>query len=161
MSGDTDYDNLSGRLTDEGHELQARVYYADTDFFGRGLSRALPGIPWNAAARISCGLSACTTPNLKPGRQARPIYWVVRRMEIDFRAPARIDDVLDRLDAYGGDQRQGAHPHGAGNQARRDAFADRGAIVEAALINADGQAAALSRRNGRNLFANPRDGMKP
>jgi acyl-CoA thioester hydrolase len=84
---------LAGELTPFGHRLHARVYYADTDFSGvvyharyleffeRGRSDFL---------RL-CGVHHT---ELAAGSQGEKLVWVVRRMEIDFVAPARIDDVL-------------------------------------------------------------------
>ncbi|MEX0406252.1 tol-pal system-associated acyl-CoA thioesterase [Aquibium sp. LZ166] len=84
---------LSGELTADGHRLSARVYYADTDFSGfvyharyleffeRGRSDFL---------RL-CGVHHT---ELAAGAEGERIVWVVRRMEIDFRSPARMDDVL-------------------------------------------------------------------
>ena len=88
---------LSGALTPFGHRLMARVYYADTDFSGvvyharylefleRGRSDflRLAGVHHTEMAQ---GMAA--------GLHGEALAWVVRRMEIDFRAPARIDDVL-------------------------------------------------------------------
>lgn len=84
---------LSGELTPFGHRLKARVYYADTDFSGvvyharyleffeRGRSDFLRLVGVHHTA-------------LAAGERGEKIVWVVRRMEIDFRGPARIDDVL-------------------------------------------------------------------
>src|SRR5688572_236131 len=81
--------DLAGRLTGFGHVLHQRVYFEDTDFSGlvyharylhfleRGRSdwlRLLGVHHWDLAAQ---GLA-----------------FAVRRMEIDFLRPARIDDVL-------------------------------------------------------------------
>ena len=88
---------LSGALTPFGHRLMARVYYADTDFSGvvyharylefleRGRSDflRLAGVHHTEMAQ---GTST--------GLHGEALAWVVRRMEIDFRVPARIDDVL-------------------------------------------------------------------
>lgn len=91
---------LSGELTEFGHRLLARVYYADTDFSGvvyharyleffeRGRSDflRLAGVHHTA---LAAGLA-----DGEGGEGGERIVWVVRRMEIDFRAPARIDDML-------------------------------------------------------------------
>jgi acyl-CoA thioester hydrolase len=86
--------SLSGRLIDGGHELVQRVYYEDTDFSGfvyharylhffeRGRTDfiRLLGVEQGA-------LHGASDPS-------EAVAFVVRRMEIDFRAPARMDDVL-------------------------------------------------------------------
>ena len=82
---------LAGWLTPFGHAYRARIYYADTDFSGfvyharylefleRGRSDylRLAGINHSAMAAGS-----------------EPLVWVVRRMEIEFIAPARMDDIV-------------------------------------------------------------------
>lgn len=86
-------DGLAGRLTAEGHELQVRVYFEDTDFSGivyharylhfleRGRSDFLRLMGIGHRALLS-------------GRFGAPMAFAVRRMEIDFLSPARIDDIL-------------------------------------------------------------------
>lgn len=75
------------------HCLQVRVYYADTDcsgfvyhgryieFLERGRSKFLryAGIYHHELAQEKHGAA---------------LLWVIRRMEIDFKAPARLDDML-------------------------------------------------------------------
>jgi acyl-CoA thioester hydrolase len=89
--------SLSGWLTPDGHRYCARIYYADTDFSGfvyharylefleRGRSDylRLVGIEHTALAE---GEAA--------GAIGQVLVWVVRRMEINFIAPARIDDII-------------------------------------------------------------------
>lgn len=83
-------DALAGRLTEDGHVLRQRVYFEDTDFSGliyharylhfmeRGRSDFLRllGIHHSELAREG-------------------LAFAVRHMEIDFRMPGRIDDMLD------------------------------------------------------------------
>jgi len=87
-----EWPHLAGRLEAGRHVLPVRVYYEDTDFSGlvyhasylrfmeRGRSDMirLLGVHHSALAD-----------------QATRVVFVVRRMEIDFRRPARIDDVLE------------------------------------------------------------------
>jgi acyl-CoA thioester hydrolase len=91
-----EWPHLAGRLEVGRHVLPVRVYYEDTDFSGlvyhasylrfmeRGRSDMirLMGVHHSALA----------------GQAARVVF-VVRRMEIDFRRPARIDDVLEVITA--------------------------------------------------------------
>ncbi|KJS08804.1 MAG: 4-hydroxybenzoyl-CoA thioesterase [Hoeflea sp. BRH_c9] len=86
--------SLSGHLADGGHQLMQRVYYEDTDFSGfvyharylhffeRGRTDYIRLLGVSQGA-----LHATTDP-------ADAVAFVVRRMEIDFRSPARMDDVL-------------------------------------------------------------------
>lgn len=87
-----EWPHLAGRLEATRHILPVRVYYEDTDFSGlvyhasylrfmeRGRSDMirLLGVHHSALAD-------------QPAR----LVFVVRRMEIDFFRPARIDDVLE------------------------------------------------------------------
>ena len=89
-----DWPHLAGRLEAGRHVLPVRVYYEDTDFSGlvyhasylrfmeRGRSDMirLMGVHHSALAV-----------------EGRRLAFVVRRMEIDFLRPARIDDVLEVL----------------------------------------------------------------
>ncbi len=87
-------DSLSGQLADGGHRLTQRVYYEDTDFSGfvyharylhffeRGRTDYIRLLGVSQGA-----LHAQTEP-------ADVVAFVVRRMEIDFKSPARMDDVL-------------------------------------------------------------------
>lgn len=84
---------LSGELTQDGHRLSARVYYADTDFSGVVYhARYLEFLERGRSDYLRlCGVHHT---ELADGAHGERIVWVVRRMEIDFRAPARMDDVL-------------------------------------------------------------------
>lgn len=86
--------SLSGHLHDGGHQLTQRVYYEDTDFSGfvyharylhffeRGRTDYIRLLGVSQGA-----LHAQTDP-------ADAVALVVRRMEIDFKSPARMDDVV-------------------------------------------------------------------
>lgn len=94
--------DLAGRLTEGGHILPVRVYYEDTDatgvvyhgayvrFFERGRTDyvRLLGVKQSELAESD-----------------EPASFLVRRMTIDFRRPARLDDLLDVVTtpgAFGG-----------------------------------------------------------
>ncbi len=84
---------LSGELTDFGHRLRARVYYADTDFSGVVYhARYLEFLERGRSDFLR--LAGVHHTELADGKHGEKLVWVVRRMEIDFRAPAKIDDVL-------------------------------------------------------------------
>jgi acyl-CoA thioester hydrolase len=85
----TEADELAGQLTASGHELRQRVYFEDTDFSGlvyharylhffeRGRSDYLRllGVHHNELA-------------------ADGLVFAVKSMTLDFKRPARIDDIL-------------------------------------------------------------------
>ena len=86
--------SLSGHMQDGSHRLTQRVYYEDTDFSGfvyhaRYLHFFERGrTDYIRLLGVSQGeLHAQTDP-------ADAVAFVVRRMEIDFQSPARMDDVL-------------------------------------------------------------------
>src|SRR5690606_4225145 len=84
---------ISGKITPEGHVLMARVYFADTDF---------TGVVYHARYLEYCErgrsdflrLAGVHHTELADGKHGEKLVWVVRRMEIDFRGSARIDDIL-------------------------------------------------------------------
>lgn len=86
--------SLSGHLADGGHLLNQRVYYEDTDFSGfvyhaRYLNFFERGrTDYIRLLGVSQGALHATTDPVDA------VAFVVRRMEIDFRSPARMDDVL-------------------------------------------------------------------
>ena len=84
---------LSGELTAFGHRLLARVYYADTDFSGVVYhARYLEFLERGRSDYLR--LAGVRHTELLEGQRGEKIVWIVRRMEIDFIRPARMDDVL-------------------------------------------------------------------
>jgi acyl-CoA thioester hydrolase len=84
---------LAGELTPAGHRLVARVYYADTDFSGVVYhARYLEFLERGRSDFLR--LAGVHHTELADGKHGERIVWVVRRMEIDFVTPARIDDIL-------------------------------------------------------------------
>jgi acyl-CoA thioester hydrolase len=84
---------LAGELTPFGHRIKARVYFADTDFSGVVYhARYLEFLERGRSDYLR--LSGIHHTELADGKHGERIVWVVRRIEIDFRSPARIDDIL-------------------------------------------------------------------
>ena len=84
---------LNGALTSTGHRLMARVYYADTDFSGVVYhARYLEFLERGRSDFLR--LAGVHHTELHAGKHGERIAWVVRRMEIDFVQPARIDDIV-------------------------------------------------------------------
>ncbi len=83
---------LAGAITNGVHRLRLRVYYEDTDF---------SGIVYHANYLRYCerGRSDCLRligiDQSRLHREEGGLAFAVRRMEIDFRRPALMDDVLD------------------------------------------------------------------
>ena len=84
---------ISGKLTSEGHVLKARVYFADTDFTGVVYhARYLEFLERGRSDFLR--LAGVHHTELADGKHGEALSWIVRRMEIDFRQPARVDDIV-------------------------------------------------------------------
>jgi len=90
----SDWSDLAGRIEGETHVLPVRVYFEDTDF---------TGLVYHANFLKFCergrsdfirllGIDHRSLANPKEGK---PAVFVVRRIEIDYLKPARIDEVLE------------------------------------------------------------------
>jgi len=124
----------AGAWNGREHVLPVRVYYEDTDFTGvvfhgafvnfleRGRSDAL---------RLA-GIHHAALRDLDP-----PLAFAVTRIEIDYRKPARIDDVLlvrTRVEAMRGARMTMLQAIDRGAERIADA------LVEAACVGLDGRA---------------------
>jgi acyl-CoA thioester hydrolase len=85
---------LAGELTGEGHRLSQRVYYEDTDFSGIVYhARYLHFLERGRTDYLR--LAGIHHAEIGEGLHGERLVWIVRRMEIEFVSPARIDDVLE------------------------------------------------------------------
>lgn len=126
---------LSGELTPSGHRLLARVYYADTDFSGLVYhARYLEFFERGRSDYLR--LVGVRHSELAEGLRGEKIVWVVRRMEIDFQKPARMDDVLT-IDTRT-EKIAGARIHMAQELRRGDTLLVT-ARVEAAIVGENGR----------------------
>lgn len=92
-AGAQEWPHLAGRLEAGRHVLPVRVYYEDTDF--SGLVYHASYLRFMERGRSDMiRLLGVHHSALAAGEGARLVF-VVRRMEIDFLRPARIDDVLE------------------------------------------------------------------
>jgi acyl-CoA thioester hydrolase len=84
--------SISGELTETGHRLNQRVYYEDTDFSGLVYhARYLHFLERGRTDYLRClGLEQRELISA----DEEGLVFVVHRMEIDFRSPARMDDIL-------------------------------------------------------------------
>jgi acyl-CoA thioester hydrolase len=84
--------SLAGELIDGAHRLVQRVYYEDTDFSGLVYhARYLHFLERGRTDYLRC-LGCEQSALLSVDEEG--LVFVVHRMEIDFKAPARMDDVL-------------------------------------------------------------------
>lgn len=84
---------LAGRLTETGHLIEARVYYANTDFSGAVYHARY--LEFLERGRIEyLRLVGVHHTELADGKHGERFIWIIRRMKIEFRQPARVDDLL-------------------------------------------------------------------
>jgi acyl-CoA thioester hydrolase len=126
---------LAGELTPSGHRLMARVYFADTDFSGVVYhARYLEFFERGRSDFLR--LAGVHHNELADGKHGEKLVWVVKRMELDFRRAARIDDILTietRTEKVSGARIFMAQ------EIRRDDTLLVTAKVEAAVIDASGR----------------------
>lgn len=95
---------LSGELTADGHRLVQRVYYEDTDFSGFVYhARYLQFMERARTDYLRC--LGVEQGSLAIEGDTEGLMFVVHRMEIDFKAPAKMDDIvtiLTRTEKAGG-----------------------------------------------------------
>lgn len=95
MTSDPRWPDLAGRIEGKRHVLPVRVYFEDTDF--SGLVYHASYLRWCERGRSDflrlLGISH--TALIAPGEGAEPAAFVVRRLEIDYLRPARIDEMLE------------------------------------------------------------------
>ncbi|ASY58110.1 MULTISPECIES: tol-pal system-associated acyl-CoA thioesterase [Sinorhizobium] len=85
--------SLAGELTETGHSLIQRVYYEDTDF--SGVVYHARYLHFMERARTDyLRLLGVEQASLAIEGDAEGLVFVVHRMEIDFKSPARMDDIL-------------------------------------------------------------------
>jgi acyl-CoA thioester hydrolase len=89
-----DWPDLAGRIEGETHVLPVRVYFEDTDF---------TGLVYHANFLKFCErgrsdfirMLGIDHRSLANPQEGAPAVFVVRRIEIDYLKPARIDEVLE------------------------------------------------------------------
>ncbi len=84
--------DLSGRLVGRQHILPVRVYFEDTDFSGLVYHASYLRFMERGRSDMIRLLGVHHSALAAEGRR---LAFVVRRLEIDFLRPARIDDVLE------------------------------------------------------------------
>ncbi len=86
------------------HKVSVRVYYEDTDFSGYVYHASYLRFMERGRTEMLRDLGLLQS-DLALAEPAGALFFVVRAMEIDFRRPAHMDDLLSietRLDAIGG-----------------------------------------------------------
>ncbi len=89
-----DWPDLAGRIEGDSHVLPIRVYFEDTDF--AGLVYHANYLKFCERGRTDfIRLLGIHHQALANPEQGEPAVFVVRRIEIDYLKPARLDDVLE------------------------------------------------------------------
>lgn len=84
---------IAGDLKDGIHRLFARIYYADTDFSGFVYHGRY--LEFYERGRTDfLRLQDVHHIELAEGALGEEMVWVVRHMEIDYKSPAKMDDLI-------------------------------------------------------------------
>jgi acyl-CoA thioester hydrolase len=133
MTESEGWPGLAGQLTDFGHVLPVRVYFEDTDFSGvvyhASYLRFLERGRSDFLRLIGVSHQALATSSV-------PMAFAVARLAIEFRKPARIDDVL-KIESRVVDL--GAATIRLAQTVRRDEAVLASAAVSVVLINSVGR----------------------
>ncbi len=126
--------DLAGRLVEGAHVLPVRVYFEDTDFSGVVYHASYLRFMERGRSDFM-RLAGADHAALFAGEES--VAFAVRRMTIDFRRAARIDDVLQVLTRV--QEMRGASMHLAQEVRRGDELLVS-ATVQVALVSATGKA---------------------
>jgi acyl-CoA thioester hydrolase len=143
--------DLAGRLVEGGHVLPVRVYFEDTDFSGVVYHGAY--IRFMERARSDfLRLLGVGHLALDAGEHGERLAFAVRRIEVDFLKPARIDDVLE-VETRAGDV--GGARIVLTQTVRRGAEVLVAAGVTVVMINGAGQARRMPAAVRQVLLPDP------
>ena len=145
----SDWPDLAGRLGDGDHVLPVRVYYEDTDFTGVVYHGAFVRF-FERARSDFLRLVGIHHQELASGKHGSSLAFAVRGMTLDFKKPARIDDVLEIRSAL-------SEFRGARISLEQLAFRDgellSSAMVSVAVITAEGRPTRLPQKLAEKLSA--------
>lgn len=140
--------SLSGELTETGHRLVQRVYYEDTDFSGLVYhARYLHFLERGRTDYLRC-LGVEQSALLSVDEEG--LVFVVHRMEIDFKAPARMDDIL-AIETL--TEKAGGAKMVLAQEIRRDGTLLIAARVTIAIINGKGRPRRLPEKLAERFLA--------
>ncbi|EJJ24713.1 tol-pal system-associated acyl-CoA thioesterase [Rhizobium sp. CF142] len=139
--------SISGELTEAGHRLVQRVYYEDTDFSGLVYhARYLHFLERGRTDYLRClGVEQRELVNA----DEEGLVFVVHRMEIDFKSPARMDDILTVITHT---EKAGGAKMVLNQEIRRDDTLLIAAKVIIAVINAKGRPRRLPEALARQML---------
>jgi len=139
--------SISGELTEAGHRLVQRVYYEDTDFSGLVYhARYLHFLERGRTDYLRC-LGVEQRELVSADEEG--LVFVVHRMEIDFKSPARMDDILAVVTHT---EKAGGAKMVLHQEIRRDDTLLIAAKVIIAVINAKGRPRRLPESLARQML---------
>lgn len=139
---------IAGELTSGGHRLVQRVYYEDTDFSGLVYhARYLHFLERGRTDYLRC-LGVGQRELLHADEEG--LVFVVHRMEIDFKGPARMDDALT---IHTVTEKAGGAKMVLSQEIRRDDVLLIAAKVIIAVINKHGRPRRLPEALAHQLLA--------
>ena len=145
--------HLAGELTEAGHRLVQRVYYEDTDFSGVVYhARYLHFLERGRTDYLR--LLGVEQGSLILEEDREGLVFVVHRMEIDFKAPARMDDILTIVTST---EKAGGAKMILDQEIRRGELVLIAAGVIIAVINAAGRPRRLPEALAARFLAKVRD----
>ena len=140
--------SLAGELTDNGHRLIQRVYYEDTDF--SGVVYHARYLHFMERARTDyLRLLGVEQATLAIEGDTEGLVFVVHRMEIDFKQPARMDDILTITTAT---EKAGGAKMVLQQEIRREGTLLIAAKVIIAVINGQGRPRRLPETLGKKFL---------
>lgn len=147
--------HLSGELTETGHRLVQRVYYEDTDFSGVVYhARYLQFLERGRTDYLR--LLGVEQGSLVLEEDREGLVFVVHRMEIDFKAPARMDDILTILTST---EKAGGAKMILNQEIRRGDQLLIAARVIIAVINAQGRPRRLPEALANRFLAKAQEAI--
>jgi acyl-CoA thioester hydrolase len=148
----TGWPDLAGRIEGETHVLPIRVYFEDTD---------CAGVVYHANFLKFCErarsdfvrLLGIEHQGLANPAQGEPAVFVVRRVEIDYLKPGRLDDVLEVVTSYA---EIGNASLKLAQDVRRDGTLIARALVSVVLVSRSGKPQRLGAlvRDALQRFVN-------
>lgn len=132
--------HLAGRLDEGVHTLPVRIYYEDTDFSGVVYHASYLRFMERGRSDF-LRLAGVHHAELRDGALGEPLFFAVARMEIEFRRPARIDDILEVSTWVTG---VGGASFALAQSVAREGETLIEAKVRAAVVNAEGRPHRLS-----------------
>ncbi len=145
--------HLAGELTEAGHRLVQRVYYEDTDFSGVVYhARYLHFLERGRTDYLR--LLGVEQGSLILEEDREGLVFVVHRMEIDFKAPARMDDILTIVTST---EKAGGAKMILDQEIRRGEQVLIAARVIIAVVNAAGRPRRLPEALAARFLAKVRD----